>query len=94
MKCKETKDQVAQLKTTLDPEEKSKMIQTIRLRICGEPSDRSICCNLDKSKILENFKLLINKKIRTWHTCPTEFKYPTEHSLVPDTHLSFTQTLP
>ena len=50
MKCKETKDQVAQLKTTLDPEEKSKMIQTIRLRICGEPSDRSVCCDVDQSK--------------------------------------------
>ena len=53
MKCKETKDQVAQLKTTLDPEEKSKMIQTIRLRICGEPSDRSVCCDVDQSKNLE-----------------------------------------
>ena len=53
MKCKETKDQVAQLKTTLDPDEKSKMIQTIRLRICGEPSDRSVCCDVDQSKNLE-----------------------------------------
>ena len=53
MKCKETIDQVAQLKTTLDPDEKSKMIQTIRLRICGEPSDRSVCCDVDQSKNLD-----------------------------------------
>ena len=53
---------VSQIKTTLDPDQKSEMIQKIRLRICGEPSDRSICCNVDQSKILENFILLINTK--------------------------------
>ena len=53
---------VSQTKTTLDPDKKSEMIQTIKLRICGEPSDRSVCCTVDQSKVLEDFILLIKEK--------------------------------
>ena len=57
MKCPDTMALVSQIKTTLDPDKKSEMIQTIKLRICGEPSDRSVCCTVDQSKVLEDFIL-------------------------------------
>ena len=53
MTCKDAKEQVLQITATIDPDEKSKLIKTLRLRICGKPSDRSVCCDVDKSKNLD-----------------------------------------
>ena len=55
---------VSQIKTTLDPDKKSEMVQTIKLRICGEPSDRSVCCTVDQRKVLEDFILLIINEMK------------------------------
>ena len=52
MTCKDAKEQVLKITATLDPDEKSKLTKTLGLRICGQPSDRSVCCDVDQSKNL------------------------------------------
>jgi len=47
-KCPYTKELFSQVKATSDPEEKAQLIQAIRLRVCGEPSDRTVCCDINQ----------------------------------------------
>ena len=49
-KCPYTKELFAQVKSTSNPDEKAQLIQAIRLRVCGEPSDRTVCCDVDQGK--------------------------------------------
>ena len=49
-KCPYTKELFSQVKATSDPEEKAQLIQAIRLRVCGEPSDRTVCCDINQGK--------------------------------------------
>ena len=51
-KCPYTKELFSQVKSTSNPDEKAQLIQAIRLRVCGEPSDRTVCCEIDQGKIL------------------------------------------
>ena len=50
-KCPYTKELFSQVKSTSNPDEKAQLIQAIRLRVCGEPSDRTVCCEIDQGKI-------------------------------------------
>ena len=56
-KCPYTKELFSQVKSTSNPDEKAQLIQAIRLRVCGEPSDRTVCCEIDQGKIFLNFSL-------------------------------------
>jgi len=47
-KCPYTKELFSQVKSTSNPDEKAQLIQAIRLRVCGEPSDRTVCCEIDQ----------------------------------------------
>lgn len=47
-KCPYTKELFSQVKSTSNPDEKAQLIQAIRLRVCGEPSDRTVCCDIDQ----------------------------------------------
>ena len=48
--CPYTKELFSQVKSTSNPDEKAKLIQAIRLRVCGEPSDRTVCCDIDQGR--------------------------------------------
>ena len=54
-KCPYTKELFSQVKSTSNPDEKAQLIQAIRLRVCGEPSDRTVCCEIDQGKIFLKF---------------------------------------
>ena len=57
-KCPYTKELFSQVKSTSNPDEKAQLIQAIRLRVCGEPSDRTVCCEIDQGKIFKKFLVI------------------------------------
>ena len=57
-KCPYTKELFSQVKSTSNPDEKAQLIQAIRLRVCGEPSDRTVCCEIDQGKIFLKFIII------------------------------------
>ena len=46
--CPYTRKLFAQVKSTNDSQEKANLIQAIRVRVCGSPTDRSVCCDLEQ----------------------------------------------
>ena len=42
--CPYTKELFARVKSTSDNTERAQLIQALRLRVCGKPSDRTVCC--------------------------------------------------
>ena len=49
--CPYTRKLFAQVKATNDSEEKANLIQAIRVRVCGNPTDRTVCCDLQQGKL-------------------------------------------
>lgn len=49
-KCPYTQELFTQVKAASDPVEKAQLVQAIRLRVCGEPSDRTVCCDIEQGK--------------------------------------------
>jgi len=47
-KCPYTQKLFSQIKSTKDPELKSILIEALRLLVCGKPSDRTVCCDIDQ----------------------------------------------
>merc|ERR1712241_716992 len=46
--CPYTRKLFAQVKATNDSEEKANLIQAIRVRVCGNPTYRTVCCDLQQ----------------------------------------------
>ena len=47
--CPFTKKLLEQFEETDDAKEKEKLIVSIRSRICGSSSDRTVCCDVDNN---------------------------------------------
>ena len=64
MKCPYTKDLFDQADAAVEPNIQAKLIEDIRERICGQPTERTVCCDrgnfrYGNKSIGYNFRYLI-----------------------------------
>ena len=45
--CQHTKNMLEELRTTNDVKEKEKLINSMKTLICGSPTDKTVCCDID-----------------------------------------------